>query len=126
MSQKTKKKEKFNSSADGGVYNTSDLTLTLSSPTCSAWIYLARSYQINPALGETADSERISPIIFSDQLSPAVWFYGISTMVGYLKPNPVYTYILDMYEFGLVSLFLMAYQLFLGLFNAKATLLEEQ
>ena len=25
-----------------------------------------------------------------------VWFYGISTIVGYLMPNPVYSYILDM------------------------------
>ena len=24
-----------------------------------------------------------------------VWFYGISTLVGYLMPNPLYTYILD-------------------------------
>ena len=24
-----------------------------------------------------------------------VWFYGISTIVGYLMSNPVYTYILD-------------------------------
>ena len=24
-----------------------------------------------------------------------VWFYGISTIVGYLMPNPLYTYILD-------------------------------
>ena len=24
------------------------------------------------------------------------WFYGISTIVGYLNPNPFYTYILDM------------------------------
>ena len=23
------------------------------------------------------------------------WFYGISTIVGYLMPNPVFTYILD-------------------------------
>ena len=35
-----------------------------------------------------------------------VWFYGISTIVGYLMPNPVYTYILDIYDwFGF-----MAYQ----------------
>ena len=29
-----------------------------------------------------------------------VWFgfYGIPTIVGYLKPNPVYTYILDIYD----------------------------
>ena len=24
-----------------------------------------------------------------------VWFYGISTIVGYLMPNPFYTYILN-------------------------------
>ena len=29
-----------------------------------------------------------------------VWFYGIFTIVGYLMPNLVYTYILDIY--GLV------------------------
>ena len=27
-----------------------------------------------------------------------LWFYGISTIVGYLIPNPVYTYILDRYD----------------------------
>ena len=27
-----------------------------------------------------------------------VWFYGISTIVSYLMPNPVYTYILDIYD----------------------------
>ena len=27
-----------------------------------------------------------------------VWFYGISTSVGYLMPNPAYTYILDIYD----------------------------
>ena len=26
-----------------------------------------------------------------------VWFYGISTIVGYLMPNPLYTYILSIY-----------------------------
>ena len=33
------------------------------------------------------------------------WFYGISTIVGYLKPIPIFTYILNVYdlvEFGLV------------------------
>ena len=25
-------------------------------------------------------------------------FYGISTLVGYLMPNPVYTYILNLYD----------------------------
>ena len=35
------------------------------------------------------------------------WFYGISTLVGYLMPNPVYTYILNIYD--LVWLGFMAY-----------------
>ena len=38
-----------------------------------------------------------------------VGFHGISTLVGYLMPNPVYTYILNIYD--LVWLGLMAYQL---------------
>ena len=37
-----------------------------------------------------------------------VGFYGISTIVGYLMPNPLYTYILNIYD--LVWLCLMAYQ----------------
>ena len=37
-----------------------------------------------------------------------VWFYGISTIVGYLMPNPLYTYILNIYD--LVWLDSMAYQ----------------
>ena len=31
--------------------------------------------------------------MFKDKLKSLVWFYGISTIVGYLMPNPVYTYI---------------------------------
>ena len=27
-----------------------------------------------------------------------VWFYCISTIVGYLMPNPVYIYILNIYD----------------------------
>ena len=37
-----------------------------------------------------------------------VGFYGISTIVGYLMPNPVYTYILDIYD--LVWLGFITYQ----------------
>ena len=37
-----------------------------------------------------------------------VWFYGISTLIGYLMPNPLYTYSLNIYE--LVWLGFMAYQ----------------
>ena len=27
-----------------------------------------------------------------------IWFYGISTIVGYLMPNPVFTYVLNLYD----------------------------
>ena len=37
-----------------------------------------------------------------------VGFYGISTIVGYLMPNPVFTYILNIYV--LIWLGFMAYQ----------------
>ena len=37
-----------------------------------------------------------------------VWFYGISTIGGYLMPNPLYTYILNIYD--LVWFGFMAYQ----------------
>ena len=37
-----------------------------------------------------------------------IWFYGISTFVGHLLPNPLYTYILNIYD--LVWLAFMAYQ----------------
>ena len=36
-----------------------------------------------------------------------VGFYGISTIVGYLMPNPLYTYILNIYD--LVWLGFIAY-----------------
>ena len=28
----------------------------------------------------------------------SIWFYGISTIIGYLMPNQVYSYILDIYD----------------------------
>ena len=31
------------------------------------------------------------------------WFYGISTIVGYLMPNPVYRYISDTYDLYTLS-----------------------
>ena len=37
-----------------------------------------------------------------------VWVYGISTIVGYLMPNPLYTCLLNIYD--LVWLDFMAYQ----------------
>ena len=47
----------------------------------------------------------ISNLVFRFGL---VWFYGISTIVGYLMPNPLYTYILDIYDW--VWFGFMAYQ----------------
>ena len=48
--------------------------------------------------------------VFEDNsyLVGLVGFYGISTIVGYLMPNPLYTYILDIYN--LVWFGFMAYQ----------------
>ena len=46
-----------------------------------------------------------------------VGFYGISTIVGYLMPNPLYTYTLNIYD--LVWLDFMAYQPLLVI-NAKS------
>ena len=46
-----------------------------------------------------------------------VGLYGISTIVGYLMPNPLYTYKLNIYD--LVWLVFMAY---CRLFNAKSSL----
>ena len=37
-----------------------------------------------------------------------VWFYDISTIVGYLMPYPLYTHILNIYNF--VWFVFMAYQ----------------
>ena len=36
------------------------------------------------------------------------WFYGILVFVGYLMPNPIYTYSLNLYD--LVCFGFMAYQ----------------
>ena len=50
-----------------------------------------------------------------------VGFYGISTILGYLMPNPLYTYILDIYDlvwFGLVLWHINHCRLF----NAKSSL----
>ena len=40
-------------------------------------------------------------ILIQEQWIPGVdlvWFYGISTIIGYLMPNLVYTYILSIYD----------------------------
>ena len=49
-------------------------------------------------------SKEITIILLFILVLSLVWFYGISTIVGYLRLNPVYTYILNMYDlvcFGL-------------------------
>ena len=48
-----------------------------------------------------------------------VWFYGISTIVGYLMPNPLYTCILDIYDWFDLVLWHINH---CGLFNAKSSL----
>ena len=38
-----------------------------------------------------------------------VGFYGISTIVGYLRPNPLYTYILNIYDLVWLGLNLVVF-----------------
>ena len=40
----------------------------------------------------------IHTIFAGDTSDIMVWFNGISTIVGYLMPNPVYTYIINIYD----------------------------
>ena len=40
----------------------------------------------------------LSIVLFSYIIYMLVVFYSISTVVGYLMPNPVYTYILNIYD----------------------------
>ena len=47
------------------------------------------------------------------------WFYGVSTIVGYLMPNPLYTYILIIYDLVWLVLWRINY---CRLFNAKSSL----
>ena len=49
-----------------------------------------------------------NPLIHILNIYDLVGFYRISTIVGYLMPNPLYTYIWNIYD--LVCLGLMAYQ----------------
>ena len=49
----------------------------------------------------------IPRLLFFNDWSGLVGFYGISTIVGNLMPNPLYTYILNIDD--LVWLYFMAY-----------------
>ena len=48
------------------------------------------------------------PEYFIEVLFGLILFYGISTIVAYLMPNPLFTYILDIYH--LISLGFTVYQ----------------
>ena len=55
----------------------------------------------------------LMPILFVHIYIKYIWFglvgfYGISILVGYLMPNPLYTYISNIYDLGWLGL--MAYQ----------------
>ena len=60
-------------------------------------------------IGLTYKKAKGKPVLIRKQKKMRVWFYGISSIVGYLMPNPVHTYILDIYD--LVWFGFMAYQL---------------
>ena len=49
-------------------------------------------------------------ILFCFVLFGLVWFYGISTIVGYLMPNPLYIYIYISNIYDLIWFSFMAYQ----------------
>ena len=49
---------------------------------------------------------------YSNESCWLVWIYGISTIVGYLMPNPFYTNILNIYD--LVCFGFMAYETVVG------------
>ena len=41
-------------------------------------------------------AEKMEEKLINDDWFGSIWFYDISSIVGYLIPNPVYTYILKM------------------------------
>ena len=49
------------------------------------WQYLKPFNSVN-----TNEKRRIELLVLN-----LVWFYGISTIVAYLMPNPVFTYVLN-------------------------------
>ena len=55
------------------------------------YIYIEREREI---VNITRIYEGNITIIYGDTIG-LVWFYGISTIVGYLIPNPVYKFILN-------------------------------
>ena len=47
---------------------------------------------------EISLSRKMPLLIFTSARFGRVWFYGISTIVGYLMPNLAFTYILNIYD----------------------------
>ena len=73
---------------------------------------LKKKVELESSLEHTEQSSRIKKIEERVNEKSKDWFglfYGISTLKGYLIPNPLYTYILNIYD--LVWFVLMAYQL---------------
>ena len=46
------------------------------------------------------------------------WFYGISTIVVYLMPNPLYTYSLNTYDLVGIGFMALTLNNYCSLFNA--------
>ena len=63
--------------------------------------------QVNLSNVDSYTFTHLTQIMFTSRHTPGC-FYGISTIVSYLMPNPLYTYILNMYD--LVCLGFRAYQ----------------
>ena len=57
------------------------------------WGYRTTPKNLEKKLEETGDQSKDWLVWFG-----LVWFYGISTIVGYLMPILVYTYILDIHD----------------------------
>ena len=70
-----------------------------------SWFYL---YGDVPECCLGRKDDRLNYLVSTLEGLVLVWFYSISTIIGYLMPNPLYTYILDLYN--LVWLGFMAYQ----------------
>ena len=68
--------------------------------------YTRNLFQTNP--GSSNPQNFSCRITYLPSHKPSNWFYGISTIVDYLMPNPLYTYISNIYN--LVWLGSMAYQ----------------
>ena len=78
----------------------------VSSHSCWMYVRAGRSAFARPCVGIHKSTSLMSSSLLLQQCPAClyVWFvdlvgfYGISTIVGYLMPNPLYTYILNIYD----------------------------